>query len=69
MLFHKQSTTSTEEKSIPFRFQWRELGELRVSAFTGFMEYAGKNQPRGQYLQADCKRWVHQSQFVQWVAQ
>lgn len=69
MLFiRKHNTEQTPvQEAIPFRFQWRDGGSIRISTFTGYQDYTGRNMPRGQYLQADGARWVHQSAFVGWV--
>lgn len=68
MLFHRQHSTTEPKPSIPYQFQWRDDGRIRISNLTGFQDYTGRNMPRGQYLQADGGRWVHQSQFVGWVS-
>ena len=65
---NKNTTDNDQASTVETQFIWRDrFGARRTSNLTGFMDYTGRSMPRGQYLQADSGRWVHQSQFVGWA--
>lgn len=65
----RQPETPDDTIGRVFQFNaWVGANVIGIGTITGWKNYTGRAMPAGVYVQVNGGRWVHEAQFVKWVA-